>query len=81
MYHAFLLKYGEIGVKGKNRYLFEEALVRDVERALKRVDGKFKVTRPNGRIYVEAEGDFDYENCREIGLRSRTDLPGSAAFR
>ena len=63
MYHAFLLKYGEIGVKGKNRYLFEEALVRDVERALKRVDGKFKVTRPNGRIYVEAEGDFDYENA------------------
>ena len=27
MYKAFLIKYGEIGVKGKNRYLFEDALV------------------------------------------------------
>ena len=26
MYKAFLIKYGEIGVKGKNRYLFEDAL-------------------------------------------------------
>ena len=27
MYQAFLIKYGEIGIKGKNRYLFEDALV------------------------------------------------------
>ena len=25
-FHTFLLKYGEIGIKGKNRYLFEDAL-------------------------------------------------------
>ena len=25
MFHAFLIKYGEIGIKGKNRYLFENA--------------------------------------------------------
>ena len=24
-FHTFLLKYGEIGIKGKNRYLFEDA--------------------------------------------------------
>ena len=29
-FHTFLLKYGEIGIKGKNRYLFEDALVRQV---------------------------------------------------
>ena len=23
-YHAFLIKYAEIGIKGKNRYLFED---------------------------------------------------------
>ena len=26
MFTAFLIKYAEIGVKGKNRYLFEDAL-------------------------------------------------------
>ncbi len=34
-YHTFLIKYGEIGIKGKNRYLFEDALVRQVRFALK----------------------------------------------
>ena len=42
MYKAFLIKYGEIGVKGKNRYLFEDALVRQIRYALKEVDGERK---------------------------------------
>ena len=37
-FHTFLLKYGEIGIKGKNRYLFEDALVRQVRRSLRDVD-------------------------------------------
>ena len=37
-FHTFLLKYGEIGIKGKNRHLFEDALVRQVRYALKDVD-------------------------------------------
>lgn len=59
MNKAFLIKYGEIGVKGKNRHLFEERLVKQVEYALKNVEGTFRVTRPQGRIFVEPEGDFD----------------------
>ena len=42
-FHTFLLKYGEIGLKGKNRYLFEDALVRQIRFALKDVDGNFQV--------------------------------------
>ena len=34
-YKSFLVKYGEIGVKGKNRYKFEDALVRQLGFALK----------------------------------------------
>ena len=41
-FHSFLIKYGEIGIKGKNRYLFEDALVRQIRFALKDVDGEFK---------------------------------------
>lgn len=33
MVQAFLIKYAEIGIKGKNRYVFEDALVRRVKRA------------------------------------------------
>ena len=63
MYKAFLIKYGEIGVKGKNRYLFEDALVRQIGYALKEVDGEFNVTKENGRIYATAVSDFDYDEA------------------
>ena len=61
MFTAFLIKYAEIGVKGKNRYLFEEALVRQIKYALKRCEGDFGVTRTPGRIYVEACSEFDFD--------------------
>ena len=61
MFTAFLIKYAEIGVKGKNRYLFEEALVKQIKNALKRCEGRFEVTRTPGRIYVEALSEFDYD--------------------
>lgn len=61
MYKAFLIKYGEIGVKGKNRHIFEDTLVSQVGSALKPVDGEFSVRKENGRIYVEAHSDYDYD--------------------
>lgn len=61
MFTAFLIKYAEIGVKGKNRYIFEEALVQQIKYAVKRCEGEFKVTRTQGRIYVEALTEFDFE--------------------
>ncbi|MBD5455707.1 MAG: tRNA 4-thiouridine(8) synthase ThiI [Lachnospiraceae bacterium] len=61
MFTAFLIKYAEIGVKGKNRHLFEEALVRQIKYALKRCEGEFAVTRTPGRIYIEALSEFDYD--------------------
>ena len=61
MFTAFLIKYAEIGVKGKNRYIFEEALVQQIKYAVKRCEGEFKVTRTQGRIYVEAMTEFDFE--------------------
>ncbi len=63
MYKAFLIKYGEIGTKGKNRYLFEDALCRQIRRALKKIDGQFAVSKEQGRIYVEGESDFDYDEA------------------
>lgn len=65
MFQAFLIKYGEIGIKGKNRYLFEDALVEQIRRSLRNVDGRFQVSKEMGRIYVEATGEFDYEETIE----------------
>lgn len=65
MYKAFLLKYAEIGIKGKNRHLFEDALVRQVRYALRNVDGNFRVHKEQGRVFVEAKGDYDYDEALE----------------
>lgn len=64
-FQSFLIKYGEIGIKGKNRYLFEDALMRQMRFALKDVDGSFNVHKAQGRVYVECEGDYDYEETVE----------------
>ncbi len=64
-FQSFLIKYGEIGIKGKNRYLFEDALVRQMRYVLRDVDGEFKVHKSQGRIYVDCEGTYDYEDAVE----------------
>lgn len=65
IFHSFLIKYGEIGIKGKNRYMFEDALVRQIRYALRDVDGEFLVHKCHGRVYVDCEGEYDYEDTVE----------------
>ena len=60
-YKSFLIKYAEIGVKGKNKFLFEDALVSQIYKALKRVDGEFNIHKEDGRIYVDAISEYDYD--------------------
>jgi thiamine biosynthesis protein ThiI len=62
-YQAFLIKYSEIGVKGKNRYVFEDALVRQIKRSLYEVDGNFIVKKQSGRIFISVEGEYDYDEA------------------
>lgn len=61
MFTAFLIKYAEIGVKGRNRYVFEDALVQQIKYALKRCEGDFQVHKTQGRIYVEVLSAYDFE--------------------
>lgn len=63
-FNAFLIKYAEIGIKGKNRYLFEDALIKQMKFALKEV-GDFAIRKEQGRIFVEAKSEFDYEETIE----------------
>lgn len=65
MVRAFLVKYAEIGIKGKNRYVFEDALVRRIKERLQRCQGDFLVEKEQGRIYIEAKSEFDQEEVIE----------------
>lgn len=63
LYNILIVKYGEIGVKGKNRYIFENKLIKNVKNILKPI-GKFNVYKEYGRIYVDLDG-YDYEEVVE----------------
>lgn len=61
-YKTFLIKYAEIGTKGKNRYKFEDHLCKRMRQRLKPL-GDFEVRREYGRIFVDAKSDFDYDEA------------------
>jgi len=61
VFQSFLIKYAEIGTKGKNRYLFEDTLVSRIRHALRQAEGTFLVSKESGRIYVEAKSSYDYD--------------------
>jgi thiamine biosynthesis protein ThiI len=64
MFKAFLIKYAEIGLKGNNRYLFENALRDRIAGVLKPL-GAFSVFKEQGRIFVECPDNYDYEETVE----------------
>ncbi|MDO5146447.1 MAG: tRNA uracil 4-sulfurtransferase ThiI [Eubacteriales bacterium] len=63
-FKSFLIKYAEIGVKGKNRYLFEDALIHQMKYALQPV-GEFNIRKESGRVFVDALDEYDYEEAVE----------------
>ena len=65
MYKSFLIKYAEIGVKGKNRYIFEDARVNNAQKALDKIDGDFKVRKEYGRVYADANAEYDFDEVIE----------------
>ncbi len=54
MYNTYMIRYGEIGLKGKNRPAFERRLVNNINRAFRKL-GPSRVLRVYGRILVESE--------------------------
>ena len=58
MQDILLIKYGELALKGDNRYLFENRLVKNIKSALSEIEN-LRVEKTHGRIYVEPGGDTD----------------------
>ena len=71
MAQGFLLKYAEIGVKGKNRYKFEDALCNQIRLRLSEIDGEFTVEKESGRVFVQADGSGSMPS------KSSTSIPAS----
>ena len=62
---AFLIKYGEIAIKGNNRHYFEDALVKQLNHALKPLGTKFDIIKQQGRIFVKPQGECDETEVSE----------------
>lgn len=63
VYRAFLIKYAEIGIKGKNRYVFEDALCDRIQAKLDTVAEGFSCAREQGRIFVSCPEDYDFDEA------------------
>ena len=58
MNKIFIIKYSEIGVKGNNRHLFEDALVRNIKNAFHfNIEGRYEVWKADGRVYAVVPED------------------------
>ncbi len=65
MYRAFLIKYSEIGIKGKNRYVFENILKENIRKALEALMPGYLISKEQGRVFVECPEGYDYEDTIE----------------
>ncbi|MCQ2495386.1 MAG: tRNA 4-thiouridine(8) synthase ThiI [Lachnospiraceae bacterium] len=61
VYKVLLVKYAEIGIKGKNRYVFEDALCDRIAEKLEKVAEGFEVVREQGRIKISCPDVYDFD--------------------
>ncbi|MBQ7063737.1 MAG: tRNA 4-thiouridine(8) synthase ThiI [Firmicutes bacterium] len=64
MRNGLLIKYGEIAIKGNNRWSFEHLLMDNIKERLRPV-GPFTVTKEQGRVLIEPSGDVSAEAAIE----------------
>ncbi len=76
MREIILIKNGELTLKGLNRQIFEEKMITNLRRKLKKF-GEVKIRKAQSAVYVEPEGeDFDFEGA----LKETETVFGVAAF-
>ncbi len=69
-----LIRYDEIGLKGKNRKFFEKCLLKNIKRALLGAED-IQYCSPRGRIFLNIPSSFS-QDC-SLGLKT---VPGIASF-
>lgn len=70
MKKVLLVKYGEIALRGSNRYIFEENILIHIKKRIKCTEKKYRVAKEQGRLLIEAEnGDVDYEKIIPLVIK------------
>ena len=64
MEKGLLIKYGEIAIKGNNRYQFENVLIMNIKHALSPI-GDFWISKEQGRFLVEPREELPETWVRE----------------
>lgn len=65
MYKLLLIRYGELGLKGKNKIKFIEKLAHNMRQMLKKIEG-VKVRHTWGRLWVELADASQLDECMAI---------------
>lgn len=73
MYNIILIRYGEIGVKGKNRSYFVDKLIENIKWSLRDIK-KFKIEKTYGRIYLHCDQDY------KLYIERLSKVPGIVSF-
>lgn len=67
MYQVVLIRYGEIGLKGKNRRNFEDKLIRNINKVLASNKVEATVSRTYGRLYVNINNNLaEITQCLQL---------------
>lgn len=74
MEKLYLIRYGEIGLKGENRSLFEDKLLSNINKKIKKFDKNLKVYKKPGRIYLITATD------KSIVVNKLKKTPGIVSF-
>jgi len=64
----YIIRYGEIGLKGLNRPFFENKLVDNIRCSVGKKTNNFKILKKQGRIILEAEDDVSENLKRVFGI-------------
>lgn len=62
MTEVILVKYGEIALKGENKSTFEDMLLKNIKRRLKRI-GRFEYSRRQSTVYIEPLDGADIDEA------------------
>lgn len=79
MKEVILCKYGEIVLKGANRYKFEAALIKELKKRA-RLAGRFRIFHAQSTVFIEPESEDPYESDIEEMYRQAKLVFGFSAI-
>ena len=74
MSNLYLIRYGEIALKGENRYMFEDILKSNIKKSLKTENEDVTIYKTPGRIFLKTKIDQD------IVINRLQKIPGLVSF-